>query len=99
MSDPRRIIDEEKMQRILSRIAHEILERNQGTKNLLIVGIRTRGVDIARRIAQLIKDIEGHDVPVGILDITLYRDDLEIIEHQPIVRKTDIPVDVWGKRA
>lgn len=96
---PRRILDAEKMQRILSRIAHEILERNQGTKDLLIVGIRTRGVDIARRLAQLIHDVEGKDVPVGILDITLYRDDLEIIDHQPVVRMTDIPVDVWGKRA
>jgi len=96
---PRRILDAEKMQRILTRMAHEILERNHGIKGLLLVGIRTRGVDIAHRLAQLIKEVEGHEVPVGILDITLYRDDLEIIDHQPVVRMTDIPVDVWGKRA
>lgn len=95
---PRRILDAEKVGRILSRMAHEILERNHGTKDLLIVGIRTRGVDIARRLAKLISDIEGVPVPTGILDITLYRDDLEIIDHQPVVRKTDIPIDVWGKR-
>jgi len=71
-----RIMDASKIRRVLNRIATEIIERNRNLKNLVIVGIKTRGIFIGKRIARLIKELEGVDVPVGILDITLYRDDL-----------------------
>ena len=70
------VMDADRMGRTLTRIAHEILERNRGLDELALVGIRTRGVPLARRIARAIHDINGHDVPTGALDITLYRDDL-----------------------
>ncbi len=98
LSEPRVILDAEKMQRIVARIAHEIVERNQGTRGLLLVGVQTRGVDLARRLAERLRDIEGPTVPVGVVDITLYRDDLTRIDHQPVVRKTDIPVDVTDRK-
>ena len=93
----KQIIDSDGMRRALTRIAHEIVERNKGTENLLIIGIRTRGVPLAHRIAERIKKFEGVEIPVGILDITLYRDDLSMVAQQPIVHKTEIPVDVNGK--
>ncbi|PYR59118.1 MAG: bifunctional pyr operon transcriptional regulator/uracil phosphoribosyltransferase, partial [Acidobacteria bacterium] len=89
-------MDADRMGRTLTRIAHEILERNAapGTVDeLALVGIRTRGVPIARRLAHFIHGINGHDVPTGALDITLYRDDLmrHAVGPQPLVRKTEIP--------
>ena len=88
------------MQRTLARIAHEILERNRGVEELALVGIRTRGVPLARRLADIIRSINGHDVPTGALDITLYRDDLmrHAIGAQPIVRRTEIPFSIDDKR-
>ena len=88
------------MGRTLARIAHEILERNRGIEELALVGIRTRGVPIARRLAQAIKEINGHEVPTGALDITLYRDDLmrHAVGPQPVVRRTEIPFSIDGKR-
>ena len=71
------VLDEPAIRRALTRIAHEIIEKNKGIDDLLIVGIRTRGIYIANRLAERIKQIEGKSVPVGELDITLYRDDLE----------------------
>lgn len=92
------IMDADAIRRALTRIAHEILEKNQGTKDLVLVGIRRRGVPLARKIAQIIKEIEGTSVPLGILDITLYRDDLSQLGYQPLVRKTEVPFDITGKK-
>ena len=91
------VMDKETMDRAILRISHEILERNKGTKDLAIVGIRNRGAYIAKRIADNIKQIEKKDVPVGVLDITLYRDDLTTIAHQPVVHKTEINFDITDK--
>lgn len=98
MANVSRIMDEESIQRALMRIAHEILEKNRGTEDLCIVGIRTRGAVLAERVNSCIKKIEGSEVPVGILDITLYRDDLTTIDTQPIVRETLIKFDITGKK-
>ena len=94
------VIDADRMGRTLTRIAHEILERNRDLAELALVGIRTRGVPIARRIAHAIHDINGHEVPTGALDITLYRDDLmrHAVGPQPLVRKTEIPFSIDDKR-
>ena len=83
------VMDADRMGRTLTRIAHEILERNRGLDDLAIVGIRTRGVPLARRIARAIHDINGHEVPSGALDITLYRDDLmrHAVGAQPVIRR------------
>ena len=87
-------MDETGIRRALVRIAHEILEQNRGVEGLVIVGIHRRGVPLAKRLAEAISQIEGVEVPVGTLDINLYRDDLSTIGYHPIVRKTEIPVDV-----
>ncbi|MGE5588404.1 MAG: bifunctional pyr operon transcriptional regulator/uracil phosphoribosyltransferase PyrR [Clostridia bacterium] len=92
--DKARIMDADGMRRAIVRIAHEILEKNQGTERLALVGIRTRGFPLAARLAEAISQIEKKVLPVGILDITLYRDDLSTIDVQPQVRKTEIPFDV-----
>lgn len=91
------ILDHEGIRRSLTRIAHEIIERNKGTDSLALVGIRRRGVPLAERLAERIMDIEGRRVPVGILDITLYRDDLSTLAHQPLVRSTEISFRVEGR--
>ena len=92
-----KIMDEAAIDRTLVRIAHEILEKNDGTDDLCLIGIRTRGVPIAERIAANIEHIEGKKPPVGVLDITLYRDDLSSLSYQPIVHQTELPVDITGK--
>jgi pyrimidine operon attenuation protein/uracil phosphoribosyltransferase len=92
-----RIMDVDDMTRATMRIAHEIVEANKGTKDLVLVGIRRRGVPLAHRIAVAISEFERKDVPVGMLDITLYRDDLQLVAHQPVLRKTELPFDVEGK--
>ena len=92
-----RILDEAAVGRALMRITHEILERNHGTDNLCLVGIRTRGVPLAGRIADNIRRIEGREVPVGSLDITLYRDDLTALGDMPVVHGSDIPFSIEGK--
>lgn len=94
----KKIIDADGIRRALTRIAHEIVEKNKGTEGLVIIGIRTRGVPLARRLAEKIKGFEGVGIPVGILDITLYRDDLSMVAQQPIVHKTEIPFDISGKK-
>ncbi|ACX51523.1 Uracil phosphoribosyltransferase [Ammonifex degensii KC4] len=98
LRDKAQILDAEGMRRTLTRMAHEILERNKGVENLALVGIRRRGVPLAKRLAALIRDIEGQAVPVGALDITLYRDDLTQLSYQPIVYRTEIDFPVTGKR-
>ncbi|MFA5092398.1 MAG: bifunctional pyr operon transcriptional regulator/uracil phosphoribosyltransferase PyrR [Candidatus Omnitrophota bacterium] len=94
MKEKVKILDQEGINRAIMRIAHEIIEKNKGTVDLCIVGIRNRGVFIAKRIAECIKKIENIDVPVGALDITLYRDDLALASGQPLVRKTEIDFDI-----
>jgi pyrimidine operon attenuation protein/uracil phosphoribosyltransferase len=89
------VMDADEMRRALNRIAHEILERNKGTRNLVIVGILRKGAPLARRLAEAIARIEGADVPVGELDISLYRDDFRT--YQPHVGTTQIPFDIEGK--
>jgi pyrimidine operon attenuation protein/uracil phosphoribosyltransferase len=91
------VLDEAGIERALTRIAHEILERTEGTDGLALAGIRTRGVSLAQRIAGRLQAIEGLSVPVGALDITLYRDDLGLKAETPILRGTDIPFPVAGK--
>ncbi len=91
------LMDEDGIRRALTRIAHEIVEKNKGMEDLVLVGIRTRGVPLAERIAAEIERIEGVRPPVGTLDITLYRDDLSLLSYQPVVRATQIPVDIQGK--
>lgn len=91
------IMDDKAMRRVIVRISHEIIERNKGVENIVLVGIRTRGVPIAERLAATIKDIENVEVPVGMLDITLYRDDLSTLAYNPIIHGTEIDVDLNGK--
>ena len=92
------IMDAATMQRSLTRITHEILERNGGTENLVLVGIRTRGIYLAERIARNIKKFENSDVPVGELDITLYRDDQHFTkDNEPVLNNTNIPFSIEGK--
>jgi pyrimidine operon attenuation protein/uracil phosphoribosyltransferase len=95
------VMDADRIGRTLTRIAHEIVERNRisesgGVVDLALVGVRTRGVPIARRIAQTLKEITGHTIPTGALDITLYRDDLmrHSVGPQPLVRRTEIPFSI-----
>ena len=94
------VMDADRMARALTRISHEILERNRATDDLALVGIRTRGVPLARRIAANLKQITGADVATGALDITLYRDDLmrQPVGPQPVVRSTEIPFSIDDRR-
>ena len=98
MTAQTKIMDAEAIRRAVSRMAHEILEKNKGSQALCLVGIRTRGAVLAQRLAQAIKDIEKVEIPVGILDITLYRDDLTLVDVQPIVRETQIGFDIQDKK-
>lgn len=92
-----KIFDTDSFRRTVNRLAHEVVERNKGTENLAIVGIRTRGEYLARRLAKKIEEIEGKTVQVGILDITLYRDDLRGRLDQPHLKSTEILFDITGK--
>lgn len=92
------IMDSAAVDRSITRIAHEIIEKNKGTEDLALIGIRTRGVPLAERLAEKIEKIEGKKVPVGRLDITLYRDDLTTLADQPVLHGTDVDFDVSGKR-
>jgi pyrimidine operon attenuation protein/uracil phosphoribosyltransferase len=94
------VMDADRMSRALTRIAHEILERNRGLDEIALVGIRTRGVPLARRLARALREINGDDVPTGALDITLYRDDLmrNPVGPQPVVRRTEIPFSIDARK-
>lgn len=94
LRDKNVIMDEMGMKRALTRIAHEIIERNKGVENVAIVGIRRRGGPLAQRLAARIEEIEGIKVPVGILDITLYRDDLTTLASQPLVHRTEVNFNI-----
>ena len=93
-----KLLDAEAIRRALVRIAHEIIEHHKGTQQLALVGIRTRGAVLAQRLAKAIEHIEGQPVQVGVLDITLYRDDLSRIAHNPVVHATAIPFDITNLR-
>jgi len=96
LRDKNVIMDEMAMKRALTRIAHEIIERNKGVDNVAVVGIRRRGGPLAQRLAERIQEIEGVSIPVGILDITLYRDDLTTLSSQPQVHRTEVGFDISG---
>lgn len=93
-----KIMDKENIARAMMRIAHEILEKNKGIEQLCLVGIRTRGAILAERINECIKQIEGHSLSLGVLDITLYRDDLTLVSTQPVIHETNISFDITGKQ-
>ncbi|MFC1808389.1 bifunctional pyr operon transcriptional regulator/uracil phosphoribosyltransferase PyrR [Candidatus Omnitrophota bacterium] len=97
LKEKAKLFDKEAIQRALTRIAHEIIEKNKSTKDIAIVGIRNRGEYLARRIVTAINTISGASVPLGILDITLYRDDLTDLAQQPIVHETKIDFDISEK--
>lgn len=97
LKEKAQILDSDRIRRALTRIAHEIIERNKGIEDLALIGVRRRGVPLAHRLAANIRDIEGCDIEVGVLDVTLYRDDLETLERQPVVFQTEIPFSVDGK--
>lgn len=97
MTDPKAMLmDENQMARALSRIAHEIIERNKGVENVTLVGIRRRGIPLAQRLAAKLEEFEGKAIPVGTLDITLYRDDLTELSAVPQVHKSDVPFKLPG---
>lgn len=88
------LLDKVDIDRALTRMAHEIIEKNKGTDRLCLVGIQRGGVHLAKRLASKIKDIEKKEIPVGLLDIAFYRDDLNIRKEQPVVRRTEVPFEV-----
>ena len=92
------LLDEKAIKRTLIRISHEIIEKNKGTENIVLVGIKRRGYPLAKRIANNIENIEGVKVPVGYVDITLYRDDITEIKDTPKINSFDLGVDVKGKK-
>lgn len=92
------LLNKKDIERIISRVAHEIIEKNKGPEGICLVGIQRGGVHLAARIAKKIKAIESASVPVGSLDISLYRDDLSLRRDHPVVRKTDIPFDISEKK-
>jgi len=96
LRDKNVIMDKMAMKRALTRIAHEIIERNKGVENVAVIGIRRRGGPLAQRLAAQIQKIEGVNVPVGILDITLYRDDLTTLAAQPQVHRTEVDFNING---
>ncbi|MCK5580094.1 MAG: bifunctional pyr operon transcriptional regulator/uracil phosphoribosyltransferase PyrR [Candidatus Omnitrophica bacterium] len=98
MTPVSKIMDKENVRRTVMRIAHEIVEKNKGVEDLCLVGIRTRGAVLAERIKQCIEKIEGHTLEVGVLDITLYRDDLTLVDTQPIVHETLINFNIADKK-
>ncbi len=93
-----KIMDADGIRRAITRIAHEIIEKNKGTDDLALIGIRRRGVPLAERLRAKIKEIEGIALPMGVLDITLYRDDLTTLDHQPVVHRTEVPFSIHGKK-
>jgi len=92
------VLTREDIRRAVGRIAHEILERNRGPDGVVLVGMRTRGVPLAARLAAAIQEFEGQAVPVGALDIGLYRDDIPAMELRPQIKPTELPTDIHGKR-
>jgi pyrimidine operon attenuation protein/uracil phosphoribosyltransferase len=98
MIDKAEIMDESAMMRATTRIAHEIIERNKGVDDVVLIGIQRRGVPLAKMISRKILEVEKKEVPVGILDITLYRDDLSMLDEHPIIKGTEINFPVTNKK-
>ena len=98
MTNSVKLMDSDQVRRAVTRIAHEILERNKGVEDVCLVGIRTGGAVLADRLRHAVKEIEGVDMPAGILDINLYRDDLDLVVKQPVVHETLIDFDITDKR-
>lgn len=100
MTQHRVILDHDAIRRALTRIAHEIIEKNKGIEDSVLVGVKTRGIFLAQRLAEKIKQIENQEIPVGELDITLYRDDLthKSEDQQPILKGSQLPVNITGKK-
>lgn len=97
MIDKAEIMDESGIQRAITRIAHEIIERNKGIEDVILIGIQRRGVPLAKSIAKKIEEVENKKVNVGILDITFYRDDLSMLAEHPVVNKTEIDFTIKNK--
>lgn len=97
MKPKAQLMDEADISRALVRISHEIIEKNHGAENLCLIGIKTRGVPLAQRLAENIRSFTDTDIDVGKLDITLYRDDLTTISKDPVISETDVPFSVEGK--
>lgn len=98
MVEKAQLMDGQGMERALTRIAHEIIEKNKGVENLALIGIQRRGVPLAKRLQARIESVEGVKVPVGVLDITLYRDDLSLLHDHPKLNGTDVPFTINGMR-
>jgi len=92
------IMDENAMARAISRISHEIIEKNNGVEDLVLIGIQRRGVPLAKKLAEKIKEVEGQEVKVGILDITFYRDDLSLLNEHPVINGTQIDFQIADKK-
>jgi len=96
MREKTKLMDATAMDRALTRIAHEIIERNQGIKKVVLLGIQRRGVPLAKRLAAKLEQFEGEMVPVGVLDITFYRDDLSLLDEHPVIKGTNVPFLIKG---
>lgn len=97
MIEKAKLMDEKAIARAITRISHEIIEKNKGVEDVILTGVKTRGVPIANRIATRIEQIEGHKVATGEMDITLYRDDLKEIQEEPVINSTNIGTDINDK--
>ena len=95
---PKELLDKTDVDRVITRMAHEIIEKNKGITSLCLVGIQRGGVHIAKRLSSRLEKIEGKSIPVGSLDITLYRDDINVRKEQPIVRRTQVDCDIDNKK-
>lgn len=98
LKDKAEVMDDQDVSRAVMRIAHEIIEKNKGIEDVALIGIQRRGVPLARRIADRIQEVEGKKIPVGIIDITFYRDDLSAISEQPVINGTQFDFSVTGKK-
>ena len=92
------LLDKKDIERVITRMAHEIIERNKGTKSVCLVGIQRGGVLLAKRLSDKLGEIEDNDIPVGSLDISLYRDDINVRKEQPVVRRTQVPCEINNKK-
>jgi len=92
------LLDKTDVDRVITRMAHEIIEKNKGIRSLCLVGIQRGGVHIAKRLSSRLETIEGKSIPVGTLDITLYRDDINVRKEQPVVRRTQVNCDIDNKK-
>ncbi|MGC2064100.1 MAG: bifunctional pyr operon transcriptional regulator/uracil phosphoribosyltransferase PyrR [Thermodesulfovibrionales bacterium] len=92
------LLDKKDIDRSITRMSHEIIEKNRGISSICLVGIQRGGVHIARRLARKLLEIEGTDIPVGTLDIALYRDDINVRKEQPVIRRTEVPCEINNRR-